>query len=197
MAAHSSVLAWRVPGTGEPGGLPFMGSHRVGHEWSDLAAALLVPLSCPTLCSLIDCSPPGPSAHGSLQGRILEWVVIPFSRRSSWPRNWTRVSCLAGRFFMVWATRGRMDACVYKAESLCSAPETITALLVAYIPVQNKKKKKDTVSCIFRACNQALSFWSYDPLSVGYFSSLSQGGEVLFSCCFIYLFFYFYFFLLF
>ena len=35
-----------------------------------------------------------------------------------------------------------MDACVYKAESLCSAPETITALLVAYIPVQNKKKKK-------------------------------------------------------
>ena len=39
MAAHSSVLAWRVPGTGEPGGLPSLGSHRVGHDWSDLAAA--------------------------------------------------------------------------------------------------------------------------------------------------------------
>ena len=38
MAAHSSVLAWRIPGTGEPGGLPSMGSHRVGHDWSDLAA---------------------------------------------------------------------------------------------------------------------------------------------------------------
>ena len=39
MATHSSVLAWRVPGTGEPGGLLSMGSHRVGHDWSDLAAA--------------------------------------------------------------------------------------------------------------------------------------------------------------
>ena len=39
MATHSSVLAWRIPGTGEPGGLPSMGSHRVGHDWSDLAAA--------------------------------------------------------------------------------------------------------------------------------------------------------------
>ena len=39
MATHSSVLAWRIPGTGEPGGLPSMGSHRVGHYWSDLAAA--------------------------------------------------------------------------------------------------------------------------------------------------------------
>ena len=37
MATHSSVLAWRIPGTGEPGGLLSMGSHRVGHAWSDLA----------------------------------------------------------------------------------------------------------------------------------------------------------------
>ena len=39
MATHSSVLAWRIPGTGEPGGLPSMESHRVGHNWSDLAVA--------------------------------------------------------------------------------------------------------------------------------------------------------------
>ena len=39
MATHSSVLAWRIPGTGEPGRLPSMGSHRVGHDWGDLAAA--------------------------------------------------------------------------------------------------------------------------------------------------------------
>ena len=39
MATHSSVLAWRIPGTGKPGRLPSMGSHRVGHDWSDLAAA--------------------------------------------------------------------------------------------------------------------------------------------------------------
>ena len=42
MATHSSVLAWRIPGTGEPGGLPFMGLHRVGHDCSDLAAAAAV-----------------------------------------------------------------------------------------------------------------------------------------------------------
>ena len=40
MATHSSVLAWRIPGMGEPGGLPSMGSHRVGHDWSNLAAAI-------------------------------------------------------------------------------------------------------------------------------------------------------------
>ena len=39
MATHSSILAWRIPGTGEPGGLPSMASHRVGHDWSDLASA--------------------------------------------------------------------------------------------------------------------------------------------------------------
>ena len=45
--------------------------------------------------------------HLSHQGspRILEWVAYPFSRGSSWPRNWTRVSCIAGRFFTSWATR--------------------------------------------------------------------------------------------
>ena len=42
MAIYSSVLAWRIPGTGEPGGLPSMGSHRVGHNWSDLAVAAAV-----------------------------------------------------------------------------------------------------------------------------------------------------------
>ena len=42
MATHSSVLAWRIPGTGEPGGLPSMGSHRFRHDWSDLAAAAAV-----------------------------------------------------------------------------------------------------------------------------------------------------------
>ena len=49
--------------------------------------------------------PPGSSVHWSLQARTLEWVAISFSRDSSWPRNWTLVSCIAGRFFTIWATR--------------------------------------------------------------------------------------------
>ena len=50
MATHSSVLAWRIPGTGEPGGLPSMGSHRVRHDWSDLAAYALMPIGLENLC---------------------------------------------------------------------------------------------------------------------------------------------------
>ena len=42
MATHSTVLAWRTPGTGEPGGLPSMGSHRVGHDWSDLGTTTIL-----------------------------------------------------------------------------------------------------------------------------------------------------------
>ena len=50
--------------------------------------------SCLTLCNPMDCSPPGFSIHGILQAKILEWVVISFSEGSSWPRDWTHVSCL-------------------------------------------------------------------------------------------------------
>ena len=53
----------------------------------------------------MDCSPPGSSVHGIPQGRILEWVAIPFSRGSSWLRDWTWVSCIASSFFIVCATR--------------------------------------------------------------------------------------------
>ena len=52
----------------------------------------------------MDCSLPGSSVHGILQARILEWVAIPFSKEPSQPRDWTWVSCIAGRFFTIWAT---------------------------------------------------------------------------------------------
>ena len=51
MATHSSVLAWRIPGTGDPGGLPSMGSHRVGHDWVDLAAATRLMTLCIFSCA--------------------------------------------------------------------------------------------------------------------------------------------------
>ena len=60
--------------------------------------------SCPTLWDLMDCSPPGFSVLEILQARILEWVAIPFSKGSSLPRDRTWVSCIADRFFTVWAT---------------------------------------------------------------------------------------------
>ena len=56
--------------------------------------------SCPTLCDPMDFI-----VHGILQARILERIAYPFSSRSSRPRNWTRLSCIAGRFFTNWAIR--------------------------------------------------------------------------------------------
>ena len=61
--------------------------------------------SCPTLSDPVDCSLPGFSVHGLLQARTLEWAAIPFSRGFSWPRAWTKVSCITGGFFTIWATR--------------------------------------------------------------------------------------------
>ena len=61
--------------------------------------------SCLTLCDLMDYRPPGSSVHGFLQAGTLEWVDIPFSRRSSPPRDQTWISHIAGRFFTIWVTR--------------------------------------------------------------------------------------------
>ena len=67
----------------------------------------LVTQLCPTFCDPMDafCSPLGSSVHGILQARILESVAISFSRGSSWPRDGTQVSHIAGRFFTDWAPR--------------------------------------------------------------------------------------------
>ena len=62
---------------------------------------VLVTQLCLTLRDPMDCSPPHSSVHGILQARRLKWVAIPFSRGSSWPRDWTWVSHIAGTFFTV------------------------------------------------------------------------------------------------
>ena len=66
---------------------------------------VLVTQPCPALCYPVNCSLAGSSVHRILQAGILEWVAIPFSRGSSWPRDWTWISCIASRFFTVWTTR--------------------------------------------------------------------------------------------
>ena len=69
----------------------------------------------------MDCSPPGSSVHGILEAWILKWVAIPFSRGSSWPRDWIWFSCIVGGFFTTWATRGA------KSEAnRISFPSTVT-----------------------------------------------------------------------
>ena len=71
------------------------------------AAAAKSLQSCPTRCisNPIDGSPPGSPVPGILQARTLEWVAMPSSRISSWPRDRTQVSHIADRFFTIWVTR--------------------------------------------------------------------------------------------
>ena len=84
MATHSSVLAWRIPGTGEPGGLPSMGSHRVRHDWSDLAAAAQYYTAHLLLVWEISCPP--------LMG-------TPMSLGSKWWQSWIRKRLKPGEFW--------------------------------------------------------------------------------------------------
>ena len=97
MATHSGALAWRIPGMGEPGGLPSMGLHRVGHDWSDLAAA-----ACFTFCNFY---------HNKERNLKSRDTVISF--------------IFKGRVFSVWFTPGptaRVTGVIYavRAQSLQS-----------------------------------------------------------------------------
>ena len=76
MATHSSILAWRIPGTGEPCGLPFPSLMHENECESEVAQ------SCPTLRDPMDCSLAGSSVHRVFQARVLDWGAIAFSHVS-------------------------------------------------------------------------------------------------------------------
>ena len=87
------------------GSNPSLLRQRVLSNFQSSAVAAKSLQSYSTLCIPMDSNPPGSSVHWILQTRMLEWVAIPFSRGSFWPRDWTQVSYTAGRFFTSWATR--------------------------------------------------------------------------------------------
>ena len=123
MATHSSVLAWRISGTGKPGGLPSMGSHRVGHDWSDLAAAAacysweddlernVVNSEMGWNCPLCVSRCLGPSAHHMSPVQCtVSWQqctlsLLPFSSL----RNEKKARALCGRLLVMWS-RGNISA---------------------------------------------------------------------------------------
>ena len=70
--------------------------------------------SCPTFCNPVDCSSPGSCVHGDSPGKNTEVVAMPSSRRYSQPRDQTQVSCIAGRFFTIWAIREALSS-IYQA----------------------------------------------------------------------------------
>ena len=107
---------------------------------------MLVAQSCPTLFDPMDYSSPGSSVHEIVQARILEWVAMPSSRGSSQPREWTQVSHIAGRFFIVWDTRETQMRLYFKHKAqlilLCKGP------LSLQIP-RGKYMSQDSRSCSF------------------------------------------------
>ena len=90
---------------GRPTGTWKDGQHYLSLSESEVAQ------SCPTLCDPMDCSLPGSSIHGIFQAIVLDSVSISFSRGSSPPRDWTRVSCIVDRRFTIWAIREDLMAC--------------------------------------------------------------------------------------
>ena len=101
MAVHSSILAWRIPGTEEPGGLLSMGLHRVGHDWSDLAAAAAAASlpgmnkftkGEPSVAALLD-------SHDGNEGFKTGWVILESLKKQNdvlWKSKNTEVNLIYG-----------------------------------------------------------------------------------------------------
>ena len=104
---------------------------------------VLVPQTCPAVHDLMDYSQPGSSVCGILQAKILEWVAIPFSRGSTW----SRVSCFAGRFFAIWATR--------------EAPKAMSLFLSFW------KAVLPGIGFLLDSCYQAGFSWEKEPIRCG------------------------------
>ena len=77
MATHSSILAWRIPGTEEPGGLPSMGSHRVRHDWRDLATAAATKLTVHFQVCKVSCWFPVKKSYLLTTMNSLSWFLLP------------------------------------------------------------------------------------------------------------------------
>ena len=129
MATRSSILAWKIPWTKEPGRLHFMGLQRVGHDWVTKHPHTHTHTHTHTSCGGKEGKP---EIYEILQARILEWVAIPFCRRSSRPRDWTHISCTVARFFTVWVTMEtqKRDRCLQISgfQSMALGPVALTPL---------------------------------------------------------------------
>ena len=112
MATHSSVLAWRIPGTGEPGGLPSMGSHRVGHDWSDLAAKIL-----------------------KVKDALMLWNCMWCWRRFESPSDSKEIKPVNPKGNQSWIFIGRTDA---KADAAIPCPPDGKSLLIRKEPEAGK-----------------------------------------------------------
>ena len=107
--------------------------------------------SCRTLCDPKDCSPPGSSVHGILQARILEWVAMPSSTGSRWPRDRTRVSCsscIAGRFFFTTEPPGKPTTVLERDIISCGHLSCGPGLPISQVPLIQAPHNSNQTTCL-------------------------------------------------
>ena len=126
---------------------------------------------CVTLCDSMDYSSPGSSAHGFLQARILEWVAIPFSKRFSLHKDWTRVSCIVSRFFTIWITCYLIIS-VCKVLSVMSNSATIWTA-AHHAPLSIKFFRQDILEWVAISSSKGSS-WPRDQACISCFSSTGR-----------------------
>ena len=133
---------WRKPETwGQDGGEMLL---------RDARSVCLVAQSCPTLCDPMDCSPLGFSVHGIFQARIPLWVATAFSRVTSWPRDWTCISCTGRQILYPWATWEAPRECTINTKEKF----VLLMILLLYKSISNFSYeihigRKDTIVGIF------------------------------------------------
>ena len=133
---------------------------RIWFNCSVNSLEVLVAQLCPTLCDPTGCSTLGFSVHGILQARILEWVAMPFSRGSSWPRHRTQISCMVGGLSTVQAAYSEVaQSCPALCDPMdCSLPgspvhEIFQAIVLERIAISfsrgsSQPRDRTRVSCI-------------------------------------------------
>ena len=101
---------WPQMSVKELTGLGFRGGGKdQKHKWITVCVCVHTCSVMPNSFDPMDFSSPGSSVHGISQASVSQWVAISSSRVSSWPRNWTCVSCMTGRFFTIWAAREALE----------------------------------------------------------------------------------------
>ena len=145
---------------------------------------------CPTLCDSMNHSLLDSSVYGILQARMLEWVAISFSRGSFPPRNWTQVSCFAGRFFTIWATRQAQERRYVINENKCVCERERWILRVPLGKILKKDlevcssktvtihKHKRQLDLIVQICAHFLQ-WRKTPLNVRPAASIASALHML------------------
>ena len=152
MATHSNVLAWRIPGTGEPGGLPSMGSHRVRHDWSDLAAAAASFIISwhPKHFLTCLCLSYAPLEHAVYEGRDFHLFYFPTGfppSRKFWARNKH-----SAHFWWQWVNEWVTERLTVWVSSIFPGPLQVTLMAHSW-------------SCL----QLFLLIWSFTPLNLWHF----------------------------